>query len=152
MKKLFPVIVLLFLAGKALAQQSLLSFDEHNKYIYYQVESLPGIPADTLTQKGLKFLKTHYPKASAKQDNSGKIAATGKFVVYGGLSVLRHENGEIAFQLNMEFKEGKYRFWLTNFVFTPYQRDRYGNFAPQTGVDIPLEQISDKLDKKDAAG
>ena len=113
---------------------------------------MPGIPADTLAQRGLKYLKTYYAKTSVKQDNAGGIKGDGKFLVYGGLSVLKHEQGEIAYQVNIEFKDQKYRFWLTGFVFTPYQRDRYGNFVPQEGVDIPLEQGLSKLDKKDLDG
>ena len=73
-------------------------------------------------------------------------------MVYGGISVLKHEQGEIVYQVNIEFKDQKYRFWLTAFVFTPYQRDRYGNFVPQLGVDIPIEQGLSKLDKKDLDG
>ncbi|HZY37789.1 MAG TPA: DUF4468 domain-containing protein [Mucilaginibacter sp.] len=152
MKYLIPVFFFILLAKTSVAQQDLLSFDEHNKYIYYQVENMPGIPADTLEQRGLKFLKTGYPKILVKQDNTGKIGGQGKFLVYGGISVLKHEKGEIAFMVNIEFKDQKYRFWLTGFVFTPYQRDRYDNFVPQQGVDIPLEQGPAKLDKKDFDG
>lgn len=113
---------------------------------------MPGIPADTLMQRGLKFLKAAYPKTTVKQDNAVKTEGVGKFLVYGGLSVLKHEKGEIAYQLNIEYKDQKYRFWVTGFVFTPYQRDRYGNFVPQQGIDIPLEQAMAKLDQKDAGG
>ena len=133
MKYLIPAFFLILLAKTAVAQQDLLSFDEHNKYIYYQVESMPGIPVDSLTERGLKYLKAWYPKTTVKQDNTGKIAGAGKFLVYGGISVLKHEKGEIAYQVNIEFKDQKYRFWLTGFVFTPYQRDRYGNFVAQAG-------------------
>lgn len=139
----------MFFALKGFAQQSLLSFDEHNKYIYYQVDEIPGVPADTLLQRSLKFLKTNYPKIAFKQDQL-KMTGSGKFLVYGGASVLRHEQGEFNFEVNLEFKDQKYRFWLTGFVFTPYQRDRYGNFVPQNGIDIPAEQLADKIDKKDA--
>ena len=152
MKYLIPVFLFLLVTKTAAAQQNLLSFDEHNKYIYYQVETMPGIPFDTLIQRGSKFLKTSYPKTMVKQDNTGKTEGTGKFLVYGGLSVLKREKGEITYQVNIEYKDQKYRFWLTGFVFTPYQRDRYGNFVPQQGVDIPLEQAATKLDKKDVDG
>ncbi len=152
MKYLIPVFLLLLLTKSTIAQQDLLSFDEHNKYIYYQVETMPGIPVDTLMQRGAKFLKGVYPKTTVKQDNAGKTEGTGKFLVYGGLSVLKHEKGEISYQVNIEYKDQKYRFWLTGFVFTPYQRDRYGNFVPQQGIDIPLEQAAAKLDKKDVDG
>ena len=52
----------------------------------------------------------------------------------------------------MEFKDQKYRYWLTGFVFTPYQRDRYGNYVPQQGIDIPLENALSKFTKKDVDG
>lgn len=134
----------------ACAQQALLSFDEHNKYIYYLVEDMPGLPADSLQDRGLHFLKTLYPKATLTNVNAGGAEGICKFVTYGGVSVMKHEKGEIAYHLNVEFKDQKYRFWLTDFVFTPYQRDRYGNFVPRQGVDIPLEDAQAKLDKKEA--
>ena len=152
MKYLIPAFLFILIAKTTVAQQDLLSFDEHNKYIYYQVDSMPRIPVDSLTERGLKYLKTWYPKTTVKQDNTGKIQGTGKFLVYGGVSVLKHEQGEIAYQVNLEFKDEKYRFWLTGFVFTPYQRDRYGNFVPQQGIDIPLEEATAKMDKKDVDG
>jgi hypothetical protein len=63
--------------------------------------------------------------------------------------VLKHEKGSISYIVNIEFKDQKYRYWLTSFIFTPYQRDRYGNFVAQAGVNIPLEKALTKLDKKD---
>jgi hypothetical protein len=152
MKKfLLFAAVSLFFVKTASAQHDLLSFDEHNKYIYYQVADMPGISADTLYQRAWQFLRSAYHKSNLKQVAPGAISGEGKFVTYEGASVLKHENGEISYQLNIEFKDQKFRFWLTDFVFTPYQRDRYGNFVPQVGVDIPLESITDKLEKKDAA-
>jgi hypothetical protein len=61
----------------------------------------------------------------------------------------KHENGEVVYQLNIEFKDQKYRFWLTGFVYTPYERDRYGNFVPKQGIEIPLEGAAAKLEKKE---
>ena len=146
-------LVYVLFAKMAFAQQGLLSFDEHNKYIYYQVADAPGLPQDTLHVRGLSFLKTYYPKSKLKPITEGKIiSGENKFLVYGGISVLKHEKGEIAYEFNIEFKDQKYRYWLTNFIFTPYQRDRYGNFVPQLGIDIPLETALTKLDKKDVDG
>lgn len=142
----------MLLAKVSLAQSELLSFDEHNKYIYYQVVDMAGKPVDTLHLKGLSFLKKEYPKIKLKTDASNDISGEGTFLTYGGISFLKHEKGEIAYTLNVEFKDQKYRYWLTNFVFTPYQRDRYGNYVPQRGVDIPLEMVLAKLEKKDAEG
>jgi hypothetical protein len=151
MKVLLTALCLIFLAKTASAQSDLLAFDEHNKYIYYQVVEMPGIPADTLYYKGTGFFKKDYPKIKLKTTSAGSFSGDGKFLTYGGVSILKHENGEIRFQVNVEFKDQKYRYWITGFVFTPYQRDRYGNFVPEVGIDIPLETANTKLDKKDVA-
>jgi len=112
---------------------------------------MPGVPTDSLHLRGEYFLKTVYPKTVVKLVGVDALEGDGKFITYGGFSVTRHEQGEVTYQINIEFKDQKYRFWLTDFVFTPYQRDRYGNFVPQQGVDIPLETAISKLDKKDLA-
>ena len=153
MKKLIIVLVCILFGKVATAQQDLLSFDEHNKYIYYQVVDMPGFSADSLHARGLAFLKTSYPGIKLKGGAaSNSLTGQGKFLTYGGLSVLKHEKGEIAYQVNIEFKDKKYRYWLTSFVFTPYQRDRYGNFVAEPGIEVPLENAIAKFDKKDVDG
>jgi hypothetical protein len=152
MKTLLLTFVCIFLAKISSAQSDLLSFDEHNKYIYYQVVDIPGVAVDTLHVRGLSFLKANYAKMKVKAAGQNNLAGQGKFLVYGGVSVLKHEKGEIDYTLNIEFKDQKYRYWLTDFTFTPYERDRYNNYVPKQGVVIPLETADSKLDKKDAAG
>ena len=150
MKKCFILILILFISKIAHAQQELLAFDEHNKYIFYQVIEMPGLNADSLHTRGLDFLKTISPKLKFKSTTSNlNVVCSGKFVTYSGLSLLKHETGEIDYALNVEFKDQKYRFWITDFIFTPYERDRYGNFVPKLGIEIPLETASAKLEKKE---
>ena len=150
MKTTFIALICILFAKITFAQQDFLSFDEHNKYIYYQVAEAPGQLVDTMHSRGINFLKAYYPKIKVKAVADGKnISAEGKFLSYGGTSVLKHEKGEVTFKANIEFKDQKFRFWLTDFVFTPYQRDRYGNFVPEPGIDIPLENAVSKFDKKD---
>jgi hypothetical protein len=151
MKTLLLTLVCIFLVKISSAQSNLLSFDEHNKYIYYQVVDIPGITVDTLHSRGLNFLKANYAKMKVKI-NGQNLTGQGKFLVYGGISVLKHEKGEIDYTLNIEFKDQKYRYWLTDFTFTPYERDRYNNYVPKQGIVIPLEIAESKLDKKDVAG
>jgi hypothetical protein len=131
-----------------IAQTAPLSLDEHNKYIYYRVIDVPGIPADTLNNRGVYFLKNVLPKIKVKE-KAGMISGEGKFMTFNGVSVLKHEDGEITYRVNAEFKDNKYRYWLTGFSFTPYQRDRYGNFVPQQGIAILLESGLAKLSKKE---
>lgn len=147
MKTLIIALALILFAKITIAQKELLSLDEHNQYIYYQVVDIPGKPVDTLTQRGLNFLKSIKLKVKVAATNS--LAAQGSFETVGGISILKHPNGQIAYTISIECKDQKYRYWITGFVFTPYVRDRYGNFVPQQGVEIPLETASSKLDKKD---
>jgi hypothetical protein len=150
MKRNLVVIIFILLVKFSSAQQQLLSFDEHNKYIFYQVSDMPGFPADSLHARGLSFLKTLAPKIKLKTGGKeNNISGEGKFITYNSTSLLKHESGEVNYVVNMEFKDQKYRFWLTDFTFTPYERDRYNNYLPKLGNDIPLETAASKLDKKE---
>lgn len=151
MKTLLIAMAVLLFAKAIYAQKELLSFDENNKYIYYQVADLPALPKDTLLARAFHFLKSAYPKIKLNHiGDPNMLNGRGKFLVYGGAGFLKHEHGEISYLLNIECKDQKYRYWLTGFVFTPYERDRYGNFAPEPGKEIPLESVLKKLDKKEA--
>jgi hypothetical protein len=111
---------------------------------------MPGLPIDSLHARGLSFLKTISPKIKLKtagKDNT--ISGEGKFITYNSTSLLKHESGEVDYILNIEFKDQKYRFWLTDFTFTPYERDRYDNYVPKPGIEIPLETAISKLEKKE---
>jgi len=151
MKKLFVALLCLFAVKSARAQKDLLSFDEHNKYIYYQVVEQPGLITDTFQNRALYFLKINYPKNKIdKSESPAVITGTGKLLMLSGLSVAKHIDGEINYTFNIEYKDQKYRYWLTNFIFTPYKIDRYGNSVPEPGVDIPLEDGASKLEKAQA--
>jgi hypothetical protein len=148
MKKIFIVLLCLCAAKSAMAQKDLLSFDEHNKYIYYQVVEQPGLIIDTFQNRAFYFLKINYPKNKInKSETPSAISGTGKLLMLTGLSVAKHVDGEVNYTFNIEYKDQKYRYWLSNFIFTPYKVDRYGNSVPVEGVDVPLEEGSSKLEK-----
>jgi len=114
---------------------------------------MPGITLDSLTKNASYFIKTTYPKAKSGPDvTAGNFHANDKFLVYSMATFVKHESGEIAYTLNIECKDSKYRYWLTDFVFTPYEKNRYGVFVPKAGIDIPLETAEPKLDKKELNG
>ena len=152
MKKilLFILCCLPFLAANA--QKSLLALDEHNKYIYYQVVDRSGVTADSLNSKAVAFVKENFPKIKSRIGTDTSIGIKDRFQTYSALSFARHESGQITYNLTIECKNFKYRFWLTDFVFTPFQRDRYGMFVPVNGRDVALENALTKLDKKELEG
>ena len=149
MKKIFIVLMCVLFARSASAQKDLLAFNEQNKYMYYQVVEQSGTIVDTLKDRALYFLKKAYPKNTiSKGETSGNYTGTGKFLIVSGLAVAKHIDGEISYTYYIECKDQKYRYWLTDFVFTPYKVDRYGNSVPQVGIDVPMESGASKLDKK----
>ncbi|HJP63723.1 MAG TPA: DUF4468 domain-containing protein [Mucilaginibacter sp.] len=132
------------------AQKSLLSLNEQNKYIYYQVVDLPGAGADSLTKKAAAFVAENKLKGKLSADTT--LVIHDKFQTHSSLSFSKHENGEITYTFTIQCKDSKYRFWFTDFTFIPYERDRYGAFVPVSGKEISLDNASSKLEKKELNG
>ena len=116
--------------------------DERGKYIHYEIVE-KNIPADSLKERALGFLTLK--KLQAVQSSKEEIRAKGKFIVTKTALMLGHPSGELLYNFLFEAKEGKYRFWLTDFIFIPYKRDRYGIFVPSTPKGTPLEKSPGKL-------
>jgi Domain of unknown function (DUF4468) with TBP-like fold len=146
MKKPLVTLVCFLLSRLVNAQIPALALDEHNKYVYYQVIDLPGFSADSLYKNSVYFIQEAYPKKKPEHGNSS-IMIRDKFLTY--TTLIKHESGEISYTLNIECKDSKYRYWLTDFQFTPYQRDRYGVFVATPGINLPLETAASKIDKKE---
>jgi hypothetical protein len=73
------------------------------------------------------------------------IVAAGQFIIIKTALMLAHPSGELQYNFTFEMKEQKYRFWLSDFLFIPYKRDRYGNFVPSTPIGKALEDNPGKL-------
>ncbi|MFI5450548.1 DUF4468 domain-containing protein [Pedobacter sp. UC225_61] len=126
--------------------ESLLPVDEQGKFIYYEVVPLEGTTKDTLVDRVVNYLKKQHKEIQFKSlQGDTAFIATGKMVVNKTLLVMSHPSGEILYRFQAEVKEGKYRFWLSDFSFIPYQRDRYGNFVASTTIGVPLERDPGKL-------
>ncbi|WP_184549480.1 DUF4468 domain-containing protein [Mucilaginibacter sp. FT3.2] len=155
MKNIVVALIFILSAKVALAQKDSLAFDERNKYIYYQTVEQAALVKDTLFNRGLNFMRKAYPKGKLKitktDEAAGVLTGEGSFVVTKKALILSSMGGQIAYTLHIEVKDGKYRYWFTDFVFSPYTRDRYGMDVLQPGVGIPMEDAKNKLDKKDFA-
>jgi hypothetical protein len=146
MKKILIALLFLSTVKVAVAQKDSLSFDEHNKYVYYHIVDLPGLTADTFQNRMLYLLKTTFPEnkisTSSTLDN---ISGTGKFMVLSGISVVKHVDGEIKYTFHIQYKDQKYRYWLTNFIFIPYKTNNYGNPGPQFRLAVHLDNGAKKI-------
>jgi len=140
MKQLSFLAVLIVLFKFSFAQElTVLPKDETGKYTYYEVVNTIA-REDSLKTSLLNFFTKNKKEIRLKSAKDAKvILASGKLIVQKSKAMLSHPSAEITYVFNFEVAEGKYRFWLSNFEFIPYQKDRYGNFIPSTTVGIPLE-------------
>jgi hypothetical protein len=117
--------------------------DERGKYIHYEVVENRTVPTDSLKARAIAFIALKKMK-SVRNDSSGIVAA-GQFIIIKTALMLAHPSGELQYNFTFEMKEQKYRFWLTDFLFIPYKRDRYGNFVPSNPIGKALEDNPGKL-------
>ncbi|HEY0175566.1 MAG TPA: DUF4468 domain-containing protein [Pedobacter sp.] len=117
--------------------------DERGRYIHYEVVEGTAVPADSLYSRARAFLKAR--KLLTPDTESDRLLASGKFLLNKTTVVISRPAGEVTYNFVFEIKDGKYRFWLTDFVFIRYERDRYANFVPAQTKGIPLEINPDKL-------
>lgn len=143
MLQLFTLFLLMGFG--ALAQSDNLAVDEKGKLIYYEVVELKSATKDVLRSRLDTYLKKQKDLKVRSAVGDSAVAANGKLVINKTLLVMSHPSGEVLYNFNAEVKEGKYRFWLSDFGFIPYQRDRYGNFVPSTHIGTPLESDPGKL-------
>ena len=143
----FFLFLIGFVSVKA-QSENVLPVDDQGKFIYYEVVELKNTPKDSLKSRVLDFLKKKNAPLKFKSiQGDTAFLATGKLIINKTLLVMSHPSGEVLYNFRAEVKEGKYRFWMSDFSFIPYQRDRYGNFVANTTVGIPLENIPGKTEK-----
>ncbi len=140
MKTVSLLVLLLGLSILLPAQEiAPLPKDETGKYTYYEVVSTT-VSQDTLKARIQSFIQKQKKELkTAAVASTKELVANGKLVIRKSMAMLSHPSGEIAYRLYFEANNGKYRFWLSDFEFFPYQKDRYGNFVLSTTVGIPLE-------------
>lgn len=140
----------------ASAQSDSLTMDENNKYIFYQVVTQSATPADSLYKRAVTFLKrkdvSDKIKFKAQDKEKATIYAAGSVLVAKKSMVAMHPDAGIDFTMVIEVKDNRYRYWFTDFMLVPQQRDRFANFVPVPGKKEPLETALTKLSKKDAEG
>lgn len=153
MMKFVSLIALLMFTTCVIAQEKPLSTDERGKLIYYEIVTLKDASADSLKSRAKAFFKKSGKFLKLKSSyGDTTIHAEGKLIINKTALVLSRPSGEVMYNFYAEVKNGKYRFWLTDFNFIPYQRDRYGNFVAATTVGTALEKKMGKLNAAEWAG
>ncbi|WP_316814329.1 DUF4468 domain-containing protein [Pedobacter heparinus] len=151
--KFLPVLSFLFFFSLICSAQDSLPYDERGKLIYYEVVELKDVAKDSLIWRANDFLNKNQKRFKLKSATGDSLLqADGKMIINKTALVLTRPSGEVKYNFYVESKAGKYRFWLTDFVFIPYQRDRYGNFVAATTIGTPLESKPGKLNAAEWKG
>jgi len=146
MKTIILLIVALCAGSLSYGQKALLSLNEQNQYTYFIVKPAPSQPNAAALAAYMKKAVTGVEFLEAT--NGGGIEGRGIVLVYKQGLISGQEEGQLAYNVKIDFKDNKYRLILTDFMFTPYQRNRYGVFAPVSNFGTPLEKLEAKVSTK----
>jgi len=109
---------------------------------FQEVVELPGYDNELLFSNAMDFLGEVKIVNQKKKENNitqnmeSSITETiGSFLVYH----LKSPAGEVRYNLQVEIKEEKYRYTITDFIFYPYSRNRYGKFEREKWISRHLE-------------
>lgn len=145
MRYAFALILSIFITSLS-AQEKQFPKDEDGKFIYYKVVDSQVLDKAILLERAKNFIQSANKKNMRLESSTDtSILAKGKMVIDKTILVAGHPSGEVNYNFVMEVRAGKYRYWLTDFEYIPYQRDRYGNFVATTNIGTPLEKPADRL-------
>jgi hypothetical protein len=143
--KLPLILILMMLGFGAFAQDKILPMDESGKYTFLEVAELKAVSKSMMAANARRFFKIN-PKSLklTAGEKDTVFLGKGKMIVQKGVAGIGHPSAEVNYAISLALREGKYRLIMTDFVVTPYERDRYGNFVPVT-VSTALEKSPGKL-------
>lgn len=145
MKKPFLFLILLTLGFCSFAQDKILPMDESGKYTFLEVVELKAVTKSIMAANVKRFFKASSKSLKLGAEEKDTVfLGKGKMIVQKGLGGIGHPSAEVNYNISVALREGKYRLIMTDFIVTPYERDRYGNFVPVT-VSTALEKSPGKL-------
>ena len=139
------LLIISFFSITLFAQQKQFATDDNGKFIYYKVVDSQKVSKAMIIQRAKNFVAAQKKAIKTVTATDSSISAKGTLIIDKTVLVVGHPSGEVTYHLTIEARNEKYRFWLTDFEFIPYQRDRYGNFVAVTTIGTPLEKKVDKL-------
>jgi hypothetical protein len=135
-------MIMLLMAKWSLGQKEQLVLSEQNKYTYFQVRPLKhAVEAADLA----KYLKKEVSGIKVAKAEQNAVKGSGDILMYKKGLITSQEQAAINYTLSIDFKDSKYRILITDLVYVPYQRNRYGVFAPIDGAGVDLETKKAKL-------
>ncbi|MBT28727.1 MAG: hypothetical protein CMO01_03620 [Thalassobius sp.] len=152
---LFLLSSILYLNTTSTGQKNIFPFDDTGNILYYKVVDTPENNTEELTKKAKEFFKAWYELKDKKfekliskkysyltfNEEEKVFESKQEYVIYPG-RFLKHAKGAVSYKLVVELKDNKYRYYINNFVFHPYELNRYGKYAPASGKSVALNMIT----------
>lgn len=139
----FILITLLLVAYVGKAQEVLLPRDQTGHIVFYEVVKADSFTQEELLENAQQFARKTLGKKKIKPeqtDTTSSIQVEGSsFKVYKKV-ITNRVDGLIHYNFKLEAKDGKYRYFFSDFEFQPFERNRYGKFVPVSGKYKPLEE------------
>ncbi len=133
------IVPLILIPVLTVTQETQLPQDETGKVIYEAVVHRGNLTPDSLQKLSIKWVHTFYknPSAVTKENKLGIIKIEHKFDVcdVDKKTGKRYKAGRIKYTLTIKFKDGRYKYELTDFK---YIANRY----------IPIEEWLNSKDPK----
>jgi len=141
---LFPLCLF---ATQIAAQTASLPVDERGVHTFLEISELNAAKKETMPANIRHFFKSN-AKALKLRSSKGDTAfsGTGKMILTKSTAGIGHPTAEVNYNILVELRENKYRLILTDYIVTPYERDRYANFVPST-TKYRLEDKPGKLNR-----
>ncbi len=124
--------------------QTSLPLDERGKISYVEIVEAPAVSESQLFQNAKEFAGQLSVRDSRKKflvvdEDSLSVSSRGSYSVKNMLTIGKRIDGVVSFNVNIQVREGRYRYIINDFIFQEYAKNRYGKFMPVKGKTRPLE-------------
>ncbi|MGK7395414.1 MAG: hypothetical protein ACNS62_12635 [Candidatus Cyclobacteriaceae bacterium M3_2C_046] len=139
MKSVFSLTLGLFLFFECYSQVSL-PLNQDKKVEFYDVIDFAGTQTE-IYDKVLYVVK-NIDRCQIIDSVRGEVSsvdASCEFPLYK-TKFTKSLDGQMEYKFKVEVKDNRYRYFLNDFVFQPYKRDRYGRYQAVKGQAKPLEE------------
>jgi hypothetical protein len=120
------------------SQKKIATADTTKKVIFTDIVKVDSTNRFDLYKKAVKWVENQKFAVQEEDPYGGKITAKGKMTVYTDKGVLAKPNGEFAYDVMIDVKDGKYRYTFSNFIYTYIKMDRNYRYVPVKGSK-PIE-------------
>jgi hypothetical protein len=141
MKKIVILFILFPFACSTVAQENI-----DTPWDIYSVVDTDSITTVVLWQNAKSFLQEKEGCTLVSEDSTNSVKATCGFWAYKS-KLLKSIDGRIFFNVLIETKENRYRYFINDFHFMPYSRNRYSRYEANKNETKPLHELNSKQSK-----